>query len=449
MKEHSLQFRFLLTVISAILTITIFVGGFSIYEVDNYIQKEAQNLVKLTCEHEATKINHIFKDMEKSVRIMENYALSFFDSAEDVGDTDKQTEVLRFADEMFVNVAKNTEGAIAYYLRLNPEISGSTAGIFVSKVNGGDEYVRLEPTDLSLYDKDDTEHVGWYWQPYEAGKPIWMAPYYNQNNNFLMISYVVPLYYEQLFIGVVGMDFDYTVLTKNVQSIKIYENGFAHLELNNAGIQIGTENTVSETTSNNSKEYLKASESLANGMTLVLCADYDDIRQIRYDIAYKILFIVILFTFVFSFPLIIFVKRIVKPLKKLTDASVKLSQGDYNVELTHSKIREINQLNTTFEKMIVNLREHKNLQHQLAHRDSLTGLRNTTSYKGWIEEFDKNIKGSDVSFGIAMFDINNLKLANDTYGHIFGNELIKTTSKILCDTFKKVLFSESAVMNFA
>ena len=45
-----------------------------------------------------------------------------------------------------------------------------------------------------------------------------------------MISYVIPLYYEETFIGVVGMDFDYTDLTERIHNIKIYENGFAHYE---------------------------------------------------------------------------------------------------------------------------------------------------------------------------------------------------------------------------
>ena len=437
MKERSLQFRFLVTVMSAILIITVFVGGLSIYEVDNYIQRESHNFVEITCENEATKINDTFRGMEKSVRIMENYVLSFFRSAKDAQNPYKQSEAIGFADEMFVNVAKDTEGAIAYYLRLSPEISDNKSGIFFSKLDGTDEYVRLETTDLSLYDKNDTEHVGWYWQPYEAGKPIWMSPYYNQNNNILMISYVVPLYIENSFIGVVGMDFDYTVLTETIHKIKIYENGFAHLELNDVVIHDGTENADDAPSRDNSKEYLRASEVLANGMTLVLFADYDDIRQIRYDIGFKILFIVLLFSFVFSFFVIIMVKRIVKPLEKLTDASIKLSSGDYDVEITHSNIREINLLNTTFEKMIVNLREHKNLQYRLAHRDSLTGLRNSTSYKSWEIEFDKKIKEGGVFFGVAVLDINDLKKTNDTYGHIFGNELIVTSSKIICDTFKK------------
>ena len=422
---------------SAILAITVFIGGLSIREVDNYIQSQTQNLIEITCENEATKINNTFEDMEKSVRIMKNYVLSFFESTADVENRDKQDEVIRFAEEMFVNVAKNTEGAIAYYLRLDPTISDSTAGVFYSKIDRGDEYIRFEPTDLSLFDKEDTEHVGWYWQPYEAGKPVWMAPYYNQNNNILMISYVVPLYRENSFIGVVGMDFDYTVLTEIIEGIKIYENGFAHLELNNAVIHDGTESTENAISRNNPEDYLIVSEDLANGMTLVLSASYDDIRHIRYEIGYKILFIVLLFVLIFSFLVVFMVKKIVKPLKKLTDASIELSKGDYDVEIAHSGILEINLLSTAFENMIVNLREHKNLQHRLSHRDSLTGLRNTTSYKGWVAEFDKKIKEGGISFGVTVLDINCLKEINDTYGHILGNELIATVAGLISDTFKR------------
>ena len=436
MKKSSLQFRFLIIVLSAIFVITIFVGGLSIYEVDNYIQKETKNLVEVTCENEATKINKTFENMEKSVRIMENYVLSFFENPSDVTDRIKQNDVIQFASEMFVNVAKDTDGAIAYYLRLNPDISDSTAGVFFSKENGSEEFVYFEPTDLSLYDKNDTEHVGWYWQPYEAGKPIWMTPYYNQNTNVLMISYVVPLYYENSFIGVVGMDFDYKVLTEIIHKIKVYENGFAHLELNDKIIHDGSE-TDDITPGGSSEDYLRVSEVLANGMTLVLSADYDDIRQIRYDIGLKIVFIVLFFAIAFSLIVIFVVKRTVKPLKKLTVASIKLANDDYDVKIDHSNIREIELLSTAFEKMIINLREHKELQHRLSHRDSLTGLRNTTSYQSWTVEFDTKIKSGNTKFGVAVFDINNLKEVNDTYGHIYGNELILTASRIICDTFKR------------
>ena len=60
----------------------------------------------------------------------------------------------------------------------------------------------------------------------------------------MMISYVIPLYCEDQFVGVVGMDFDYTVLIKKVHNIKIYENGFAHLELDGVDIHNGTDTVI-------------------------------------------------------------------------------------------------------------------------------------------------------------------------------------------------------------
>ena len=437
MRMHSVQFKYLMIVISAILAIAIFVGGFSIYEIDNYIQEHTKEFVEITCSNEAAKINDIFGDIEKSVRVMESYVLSLFSSTADVNNRDDQTKMLQQAGKMFADVAINTDGAVAYYLRFDPAISDGKAGIFYTKLNGGDEYISLEPTDLSLYDKNDTEHVGWFWKPYEAGCPIWLDPYYNQNNNILMISFVIPLFHEGQFVGIVGMDFDYTVLTEQIHTIKIYENGFAHLELDNVIIHNGKEITDHEHSHETEDKYLRVSEELDNGMTLVLSAFYDDIKQIRYEIAYKILFSTLLLTLIFSLIVFLMVKKTVRPLQKLTDAAIKLSNGDYEVEITHGNTYEIQQLSTAFETMLLNLREHDRLQQILAYRDSLTGLRNTTSYNKWMLEFDKKIREEKPSFGIIMFDLNYLKETNDTYGHDVGNKLIVGAAQIISDTFKR------------
>jgi diguanylate cyclase (GGDEF)-like protein len=309
--------------------------------------------------------------------------------------------------------------------------------MFYSKINGGNEYECLEPTDILLYDKNDVEHVGWFWIPYEAGQPIWLAPYFNQNNGILMISYVIPLYNAGRFIGVVGMDFDYKVLTEKIHSIKIYENGYAYLTLNDVVISTDTESTTDDYADIASEDYLQVSETLGNGMQLVLLASYDDIRQIRYEIAYKILISVLLLTLVFAFIVFFMVKRTVKPLQKLTEASAKIADGDYDVEIEHSDTYEIKQLSTAFEAMLINLREHKRLQHQLAYRDSMTGLRNTTSYKKWTVDFDKKVQAGENVFGIVMLDVNCLKETNDTYCHEIGNKLLITSAKLISDTFKR------------
>ena len=107
-KIYSIQFRFLTIVIVAMLAITIFIGGLSIYEVDNYIQTQAENFVKVTCDNEGTKINDSLSNMEKSVKIMESYLMDFFTSEADVEDRVLQEKVIKSADEMLVDVAKHT-----------------------------------------------------------------------------------------------------------------------------------------------------------------------------------------------------------------------------------------------------------------------------------------------------------------------------------------------------
>ena len=434
MMLHSIQFKFLITVISAMLAIAVFIGGLSIYEVDNFVQEQTENLIKITCEKETTQINGVFSDMEKSVKIMESYLLDLTRSVADIEDREKQNEIIKYADGMFADVAKNTKGAIAYYMRFAPEISDYKTGLFYSKVDGGEEYISFEPTDLFLYDKDDTEHVGWYWQPYEAKKPVWMQPYYNQNNNVLMISYVIPMYCENRFIGIVGMDFDYAILLDKVHEIKIYEHGFAHLEIDGHAAHHDNDQVEAE---NLAEEYLQVSGELINGMTLVLSASYNDIRQNRYDIAFKILYVVFFLAAFFSLVVIFVVRKLVEPLKKLTDASQKLADGNYDVGIVHSDTYEIKLLSTAFENMILHLREHERQQHFLAHHDSLTGLRNTTSYKVWVANFDEQIQIQEMKFGVIVLDVNNLKEANDRYGHEVGNKLIVTASRIISNTFKR------------
>lgn len=433
-KTYSMQFRVLATIIFAMLAITVFVGGISIYEVDKYVQDESENFVVVTCDNEGARIDSIFEGMEKSVKIMESYIMDFFTDGVLVEDRDFQKRLIDSAEQMFADVAKHASDAVAYYFRLDPTLSDSKAGLFYSKTEGGDEYVAFEPTDISLYDKDDVEHVGWFWQPYEAGRPIWMLPYYNQNNHIYMISYVIPLYHEAEFIGVVGMDFDYTLLAERVHSIEVYENGFAHLEIDGVVIHSGDE---SEAETHNAEKYLRASKELTNGMMLVLSASYDDIRQIRYDIGFDILLAVLALSAIFIVVTIFVVRKLVAPLKKIADASVKLSNGEYDVEFEQSNVLEIELLNMAFEKMATHLQERERELRLSANRDSLTGLRNAASYKNWVAEFDREIEARTAEFGVVVFDLNWLKETNDTYGHDVGDKLIATAAKAISDIFKR------------
>ena len=108
-QTQSMQFRILATIIFAMLAITVFIGGISIYEVDKYVQAESANFVEVTCANEVAQINAVFGDMEKSVNIMESYVMGFFTEGVDVDAQMLQQTITNSADVMFANVARQAE----------------------------------------------------------------------------------------------------------------------------------------------------------------------------------------------------------------------------------------------------------------------------------------------------------------------------------------------------
>ncbi len=74
---------------------------------------------------------------------------------------------------------------------------------------------------------------------------------------------------------------------------------------------------------------------------------------------------------------------------------------------------------------------------ELAHTDSLTGIRNKMAYTETTNRLDADIAAGTARFAIIMIDINYLKRVNDTYGHERGNEYLINACRLACSIFGK------------
>ena len=73
----------------------------------------------------------------------------------------------------------------------------------------------------------------------------------------------------------------------------------------------------------------------------------------------------------------------------------------------------------------------------LMEQDSLTHVKNRTAYDKFVRSFQKQIiSGEKKEYAVAYFDINDLKVINDKYGHEAGDAYIRNSCKLICDTFK-------------
>ena len=75
-----------------------------------------------------------------------------------------------------------------------------------------------------------------------------------------------------------------------------------------------------------------------------------------------------------------------------------------------------------------------------ANQDPLTGVKSKHSYVEHEERINQGIREGTVGpFAIAVCDVNGLKRVNDTRGHMAGDELIRTASKLICEIFQHSL----------
>ncbi len=435
-KTRSMQFQLLRITILAIIIISLLISSISIFKFDKYIQSSSDEMLDALCEKEAQRINSMFYGMENSVRVMASYVLDFYDTEADLTDEVKRAQIEADSALMFIDVAKYTEGAIAYHLRFNPELFGGTAGFYYSKRADSGEFHPYPTTDLDRYDASNTDAVGWFWQPYRAGEAVWIMPYNYKGTGMRMISFAKPLYFEGKFIGVVGMDFDYTAITNIIDEIRVHENGFAFLA-HDDHIAYHKDIELKGSTPDFSNDYKQSSKELRNGMTLVLLAHKGDLKSIRYGVELSVAGIMLFLLGVAVLATVFAVKRFASPLVRLAESAVKLSGGDYNVETVKSGITEIEVLNFSFVKMAEQLSAHDKYQHELAYRDALTGLRNLTSFKSWTRGFTQKTEENPREFGIVVLDLNFLKETNDRFGHEIGDRVIVAAARTISYVFKR------------
>ena len=113
---------------------------------------------------------------------------------------------------------------------------------------------------------------------------------------------------------------------------------------------------------------------------------------------------------------------------------LKIHTGDEIENLYSALLKTTQDVLIYFEK----LRQAKKqvaAMDKLAHRDSLTGLKNKAAYDEMTIVLDEKISGGDADFCIAMVDVNFLKRVNDTYGHERGNDYLINAGKLICSVF--------------
>lgn len=421
--------------LSGLVLCTLALGGLALYFTSTLLQKNAQEYLENKLVIEQYKLLPLFISTEHFTKSFSQSIISDLPSIDILKDDTLRDKATAKINQYILPSLSNTISTTAAYVRFNPEITPPTSGIFVTKDEKTGVFQNVTPTDFSKFDKDDIEHVGWYYKPIKNGKPMWMEPYLNKNIDVYMISYVIPLFISGQEAGVVGMDLDFHAIMKTVSSVQVYKTG--HAFLLTAGSKVIIHPSLKpgdQFTEPKDNRILQTR--LPNGMIFGIAIPEDEINEERYKLLGQIALFAIFLLIAFSFISAFVSYSITKPILKLTVAANKLVNGDMKVDFTSETNDEIGDLSNSFQAAKVHMQEYLGQIQGLAFKDALTGIRNKAAYDVFVKDVDaKMAVGQLGPIGIMVFNINNLNQINETCGHDNGNAYILNCSNLICEVF--------------
>ena len=210
--------------VCAIAIIIAIVAFLSIFAIKNVAYSESDRMLLLLCESGEKNLDYYFENVERSVEMVSAFV------EEDLAglEPDRLGEHIERVKNIFAKMADMTNGVLTYYYRIDPEVSTKDKGFWFvySESNGFEEH---EVTDITLYDTENTSNLVWFTIPKYNGSSVWLQPYITDNLDARVISYNVPIYWNDRFIGVVGIEIDYSTISVQVDNILLYDSGYAFL----------------------------------------------------------------------------------------------------------------------------------------------------------------------------------------------------------------------------
>lgn len=431
------------------------IGSASVIAVHQLSNDYSQQIMRQICDKETLRFDNKLMLLEHSVETIYDYANELHSGSSSGMDV-LSDEYCEMVSSMALSIAERTDGAVAVYFRYSPDVAGSgTAGFFWSKTQDGN-FCRQTPTDILAYDAKDVEHVGWYYAPKNAGKPIWMSPYNNKNLDIFMISYIIPFYIDDTFIGLIGMDIDFNNIMELTGEVELYDTGSVCLvSLSDHivyyfGIDHSTwQKTLSTelynhmTTMNASDKVLKYTEEdgsvsavcsniLENGMRLLVSVPLSEINANR-DSLLAICIVSSVIIFIVSVAVVMnYTSRIVEPLNKLTKITRRYAKGKWDQSYICKTSDELQELSESIAVMAKTTQTYIGKINAAARTDSLTGLKNKACYTEYVEQLCAE---NQSEYAVVVCDLNYLKRANDNYGHEAGDKLLCEAGQFICKVF--------------
>ena len=454
---RSLRTKITVITMSIVLAAVLAMSFISLIFIKQTEHHRSDQVMLLLCEAGQRNLEYYFNSVQKAVSNVAGYVEEDLDGVDD----EKLSAHMERVRRHFGELATKANGVLTYYYRIDPEVSKTVKGFWYTDLDGKG-FKEHEVTDITQYDTSDTSKLVWFTVPKYEGQAIWLPPYLTDTLNVKVISYNVPIFWRGIFVGVAGIEIDYTTMAEQVESIRLYNNGYAFLNNRQGDLfyhpYIDVANLTEETKPVIPDGLLSDSTflhytfenvekdavwmPLSNGMRLNVTAPVAETEGNWQQLIPGIIIGAVCVVLAAGLFVMFYTRRISRPLEQLTEAAEQADSGNYDYELTYENDDELGKLTRTFKRLSGHVRDNIDNLNKQVFIDALTNVKNKGAFEMDLEKLRNEIESGKVNqyFSLGVFDCDDLKAINDRYGHDKGDIYLQSASRAICS-----VFSESSV----
>ncbi|MBF8982363.1 methyl-accepting chemotaxis protein [Lutibacter sp. B2] len=372
-----ISYKIALAIIMCTVLVSFAISSVSYVKCSKIIGDEANDKMLLTVQNKANEFDKMMNSLEGSVDNLGNSIAGIYNK-DRLSEANYMDTFIESIHPLVYNAAKSANGNIDAYFAFNPElIHADKLYQSVYFKNEKDDYENV-PNATPLEDlTGSNESAAWYFRPINKGHSVWSDPYYDKNLKGNMITYSTPIYKGDQLIGVVGMDIDFSMIEKNILSMKLYNTGYTFLlnsdyniivhptikehtnikDLGDDGLaklkDIIEQNPLGiQETKFGGVEKITSFSKMDNGFTIIGTAPEREILSQAHDmLIFQMMMMV--FGVIISIVVAYFMSKIItKPIHNLINLMACAEKGDFTVRSNSKSIDEFGKLTDSFENMV-------------------------------------------------------------------------------------------------
>ena len=369
---HSIKSKFLALCLSSLCVLGLAVGAVSLTALTRATSREEVDNMNRTAELYRSELDLKLVQTEDVV----SFAATGLVSGASAGtgalwDGARRARFTAGLDRILRDTLLSLPEARAYYTYYAENLTGGAAdGVWYVREDEHSSFRQRQWYKASEFLPESSQDLTFYAKSAETGHGHWVEPYYSIAQGKMLISYVVPVYRDGTFLGLVGVDLDFGEILRLLERRPVYETGYAFLAdaTGKTHYHIDAPQGVSEdhlgaklvdkdvshgaTSATDALRryqvggtaYDIATCSLRNGLELLVMAPTHEVQAEARAATLQLVAILIFCLLLFAAITLVLTQRLTRHLQALSSAAREIAHGNLDVHIAVESNDEVGRL---------------------------------------------------------------------------------------------------------